>query len=174
MVITVYQIKVPPSKITSISPSLVVIAIDDPVPVLNDEAELKKLVESSDANLDKVIKFGSLCLVMIPETFHSTGISTTNIVANNPVYHIDLGNLHNDDTIVAGNKSKTYCLNKVDNTVFYDDSPWDQMDSGASVSITNLVSLLHNKNSSTQSTRVMSVCMVLLQSKSLLLVPLDI
>ena len=111
---------------------------------------------------------------MIPENFLSSGVSTADVVADDPVYHIDLGNLHNDDTIVAGNKSKTYCLNKVDNTVFYDDSPWDQMDSGASVSITNLVSLLHNKNSSTQSTRVMSVCMVLLQSKSLLLVPLDI
>ena len=80
------------------------------------------LVESSDADLDEVIKFGSLCSVMIPKTFLSSGISTTDVVANNPVYHIDLGNLHDDKTVVAGSKSKTYRLNKIDTTVFYDDS----------------------------------------------------
>ena len=126
MKITVDPIIVPPSKITSVSPSLVALSIDDPVPVPDDETELEKLVESSDVDLDEVIIFGSLCLLMIPKTFLSTGISTTNIVANNPVYHIDIGNLHNDETIVAGSKSKTCCLNKVDTTII------------------NLVTLLHS------------------------------
>ena len=123
MTITVYPIIVPPSKITSVSPSLVSVSIDEPVPVPDDEAELEKLVESSDADLNKVIKFGSLCSVMIPETFLSSGIYTADVVANIPVHHIDLGNLHDDETFVAGSKTKTYRLNKVDTTVFYDDSP---------------------------------------------------
>ena len=76
MVITVDPVIVPPSKVTSISPSLVAVSVDDPVPVLDDEKELEKLVESSDADLDKTIKFGSLCQVMIPETFISVSIST--------------------------------------------------------------------------------------------------
>ena len=62
---------------------------------------------------------------MIPETFLSTGISTADVVTNN---HIDLGSLYDDETVVAGSKTKTYRLNKVDTTVFYDDSPQAQMD----------------------------------------------
>ena len=81
------------------------------------------MVASSDADLDEIIKFGSLCLVIIPETFLSSGISTADIVADNPVYHIDLGNLHDDETVVPGSKSKTHRVNKVDTTLFYDDSP---------------------------------------------------
>ena len=60
---------------------------------------------------------------MIPETFLSSSISTTDVVANNSVYQIDFDNLHDDETAVAGSKIKTYRLNKVDTTVFYDDSP---------------------------------------------------
>ena len=123
MAITVDPITVSPSKITSVSPSLVAVSIDEPEPVSDDEAELEKLVASSDADLDEVIKFGSLCLVTIPETFLSCGISTANVVADNPVYHIDLGTLHDDKTVVAGSKTKTYHLNKVDTTLFYNDSP---------------------------------------------------
>ena len=81
---------------------------------------------------------------MILETFLSAGISTADIVVNSSVHHIDLGTQHNNETIVAGSTSKIYCLNKVNATVFYDDSPWAQMDSGAGVSVTNLISLLHN------------------------------
>ena len=105
---------------------------------------MEKLVESSDSDLDEVIKFGSLCLVMIPEIFLSTGISTADIVANNPVYHIDLGTLHDDATIVAGIHRKIHHVNKIDTTIFYDDSPQAQMNGGAGVSVTNLVSILHN------------------------------
>ena len=76
---------------------------------------------------------------MIPKTFLSSNISTTDIV-----YQINLGNLHDDETIVAGSKNKTCCLNKVDTTVFYEDFFQAQMDSGTGVSVTNLVSLLHN------------------------------
>ena len=59
-------------------------------------------MESSDADLDEVIKFESLCLVMIPETFLSSSISTVDILANNPVHHIDFGNLHDNEIVVAG------------------------------------------------------------------------
>ena len=128
MAITVDPIIVPTSKLTSVSPSLVAVSIDEPVLVPDNKAELEKLVESSDADLDEVIKFGSLCSVMIPETFLSSGISTADVVADNPAHHIDLGNLHDDETVVAGSKTKIYRLNKVDTTVFYDDSPQAQMD----------------------------------------------
>ena len=73
----------------------------------------------------------------------SAGISTTNLVANNPVYYIDLGDLYDDETVVAGSKSKVYCLNKVDATIFCD-SFWAQIDNRVGVSILNLISLLHN------------------------------
>ena len=59
------------------------------------------------------------------------------------MYHVDLGTLHDDETAVAGSKTKTYRLNKIDTTLFYDDSPQAQMNGGAGVSVTNLVSLLH-------------------------------
>ena len=59
---------------------------------------------------------------MIPEIFLSTGISTADIVANNPVYHIDLGTLHNIETVAAGIKSEIYCLNKFYVPIFYDNS----------------------------------------------------
>ena len=142
MAITVNPIPVSPSKITPVSPSLVAVSIDMPEHVSDDEAELEKLVASSDADLDEVIRFGSLCLVMISETFLSCGIPTADVVADNPVYHIDLGTLHGDETVVAG--SKTTRLNKINTTMLYDDSPQAQMDGGAGVSVTNLVSILHN------------------------------
>ena len=144
MEVTIDPIIVLPSKITSVSPSLVAVSVDDSVPVPDDKEELEKLVESSDEGLDEVIKFGSLCLVMISEIFLSPGISTIGVVASNPVHHVDLGTLHDDETIFAGSKSKIHCLNKVDATVFYDDSPWAQIDGGASMSVTNLISLLHS------------------------------
>ena len=79
---------------------------------------------------------------MIPETFLSCGISTADVVADNPVYHIDLGTLQDEKTVVAG--SKIINLNKLDTILFYDDSPRAQMDGGAGVSVTNLVSILHS------------------------------
>ena len=101
MAITVDLIIVPLSKITSISPSLVAVSINEPVPVPDNKDKLEKLVESSDADLDEVIKFGKLCSFMIPEIFLSSGISTADVVADNPAHHIDLGNLHDDETIVT-------------------------------------------------------------------------
>ena len=80
---------------------------------------MEKLVASNNSDLDEVIKFGSLCLVMIPEIF----LSTADIIANNPVYHINLGTLHDDDTIVAGSHRKIHRVNKIDTTISYDDSP---------------------------------------------------
>ena len=142
MAITIDPIPVSPSTITSVSPSLVAVSIDEPEYVPDEEVELEKLVASSDSDLDEVIKFGSLCSVMIPETFLSCGISTADVVADNPVYHIDLGTLQDDETVVAG--SKILNLNKIDTTLFYDDSPRAQMDGGAGVSVTNLVSIFHN------------------------------
>ena len=146
MAITVDPIPLSRSKIPSVSPStqpsLVAVSIDEPDPIPDEEVELEKLVESSDSDLDEVIRFGSLCLVMIPETFLSCGISTADVVADNPVYHIDLGTLQDDKTVIPG--SKTINLNKLDTTLFYDDSPRAQMDGGAGVSVTNLVSILHN------------------------------
>ena len=144
MVITVDPITVLPSKITSVSPSLVAVIIDEPEPVPNEEAKFERVISSSDADLDEIIKFGSLCSVMIPDTFLSSGISIVDVVVGDPVYHIDLGNLHDDKTVVAGSKSKIYCINNVNTTLFYDDSPRAQMDGGDGVSITNLVSILHN------------------------------
>ena len=85
------------SKILSVSPStqpsLIAVSIDGPNPISDEEVELEKLVESSDSSLDEVIQFDSLCSVMIPETFLSCGISTTDVVADNPVHHINLGTL---------------------------------------------------------------------------------
>ena len=120
MAITVDPITVLPLKITSVSPSLVAVTIDEPEPVPDKEAELKKLVACSDADLDEIIKFGSLCSVMIPDTFLSSGISIVDVVVGDPVYHIDLGNLHDDKTVVAGSKSKIYRINNIDTTLFYD------------------------------------------------------
>ena len=143
MAITVNPIKLLPLKIMSVSPSIITVTTDEPESVLDEEAELEKLVASSDADLDEIIKFGSLCSVMIPETFLSSGISTTNVVADDLVYHIDLGNLPNDVTVVVGSKFKIYCINKVDTTIFYDDSPRAQMVGDAGMSIQNLVNIFH-------------------------------
>ena len=146
MAITADPIPLSRSKIPSVSPStqpsLVAVSIDEPEPIPDEEVELEKLVESSDSDLDEVIRFGSLCSVMIPETFLSCGISTADVNADNPVHHIDLDTLQDDKTVVAG--SKTINLNKLDTTLFYDDSPRAQMDGGARVSVTNLVSILHS------------------------------
>ena len=43
MVITVNPIIVSSSKITAVSPSLVAVSIDDPEPISDDKAELKKV-----------------------------------------------------------------------------------------------------------------------------------
>ena len=144
MAITVDSITVLPSKITSVSPSLVTITIDEPGPIPNEDAELVKLVASSDADLVEITKFGSLCSVMVPDAFLSSGISTTDVVGGDTVYHIDLGNLHHDRTVVAGSKSKIYRINKVDTTLFLVDSPRARMDGGTWVSVTNLVGILLN------------------------------
>ena len=97
MAITVDPIPLSCTKIPSVSPgtqpSLVAVSIDEPDPILDEEVELEKLVESSDTDLDEVIRFGSLCSVMIPEMFLSCGISTAGVAVNNPAYHIDLGTL---------------------------------------------------------------------------------
>ena len=131
-----------PSVSPSTQPSLVAVSIDEPEPIPDEEVELEKLVKSSDSDLDEVIRFGSLCSVLIPETFLSCGISTADVMAGNPVYHVDLGTLQDEDTVVT--RSKSINLNKLDTTIFYDDSPRAQMDGGAGVSVTNLVSILHN------------------------------
>ena len=102
------------------------------------------MVASSDADLDQIIKFGSLCSVMMSDIFLSSGISTADFVAGDPMNHIDLGTLHDDEKIVAGSKPKIYHINNIDTNLFYDDSPRGQMDDGTGVSITNLVSILHN------------------------------
>ena len=81
---------------------------------------------------------------MIPRTFLSTGISTADIAVNNLVHHIDFGTLHDEETVANGSKSKMYCLNKVDATVFYYDFSLAQMDCGNGVSVINLISLLYN------------------------------
>ena len=61
MAITVDPITVLPSKITSVSPSLVVVIIDKPELVPDEETELEKLVASSDTELDRIFEFGCLC-----------------------------------------------------------------------------------------------------------------
>ena len=55
MAITVDPIPLSPSKIISVSPSIVAVSIDEPDLIPNEEAELEKLVESSDSDLDEVI-----------------------------------------------------------------------------------------------------------------------
>ena len=96
---------------------------------------------------------------MIPETFLSSVISTAYVVAGDPVYHIDLGNLHDDEAVVAGSKSKIYRINKVDTTLFYDDSLRAQMD-GEIWSVFFMMS-----NISMTSSRIAFACMVLLPRK---------
>lgn len=81
---------------------------------------------------------------MIPETFLSASIQTADIVANNSVHHIDFGTLYDDETVVTGSKRKINRLNKVNASIFYDNYLQAQMDGRASVSISNLTSLLHN------------------------------
>ena len=144
MAITVDPITVPHSKITSVSPSLVAVKMDEPEPVFDEESKLEKLVASSDADFDEIIKLGTLCSVMVPDTFLSSGVSIADVVVGDPVYPIDLGNLHDDETVVAGSKSKIYRVNNVDTTLFYDDSPGAQMDGGAGMSVTNLANILQN------------------------------
>ena len=165
MAITIDPITVSPSKITSVSPSLVAVSIDEPELIPNEEAGLEKLVELSDSNLDEVIKFGSLCSVMIPETFLSCGSSTADVVADNPVYRLDFGTLQDDETVVAG--SKILNLNKMDTTLFYDDSPRAQMDGGTRVSITSGWSVFFIIfGTSMPSSKVAFVCTVPPQRKS--------
>ena len=123
LAITVEPIIPSTSKITSVSPKIVSVSVYEPVPSPDNEAELENLAESSDGHLDEVIHFGSLCSVMIPETFFSAGISTADIVANNPVHQIALGTLYGDETVVTESKSKIYLLNKVDVTIIFDDAP---------------------------------------------------
>ena len=121
-----------PSVSPSTQPSLVAVLIDELKLISDEEVELEKLVKSSDSGLDEVIQFDSLCSVLIPETFLPCGISTADVMAVNPVYHIDLGTLQDEHTVVTGSKSIN--LNKLDTTIFYDDSPKAQMDGGAGVS----------------------------------------
>ena len=77
----------------STQPSLVAVSIDEPEPIPDEEVELEKLVESSDSDLDEIVRFGSLCSVLILETFLSCSISTADVMADNPVYHVNLGTL---------------------------------------------------------------------------------
>ena len=112
-----------PLKIISISSKLVAVSVDESVPVPDHGKELEKLVESIDRDLDEVICLGILCSVMITETFLSAGISIADIFTNNPVHPIDLGTLHDDETVVARSKIKICHLNKVDAAILYDDTP---------------------------------------------------
>ena len=144
MAITVDPIVPSPSKVTSVSPSLVAVSIDEPIPVLNDEAELEKLVESSDRDIDEVICFRSLCSVMIPEIFLSAGTSTADIVANNPVYHITLVLYMITRPLLLKIKVKTIFSIQLMPLSFMMTPLWAQMDSEASMSVTNLINLLHN------------------------------
>ena len=102
------------------SQSLVVVFVQKPVSVPDDDVEFEKLMEASNEHLNEVISYRSLCYVMIPKTFLSACISTIDNAANNPAHHIDLGTLYYDEIVVAGSKSEIYCLNKVDDNVFYD------------------------------------------------------
>ena len=53
MAITVNPIKLLPLKIMSVSPSIITVTTDEPESVLDEEAELEKLVASSDADHDE-------------------------------------------------------------------------------------------------------------------------
>ena len=55
-------------------------------------------------------KIQKTIFLTISDTILFICISIANIVAANPLYHIDFGNLHNNETIVAGSKCKTYCF----------------------------------------------------------------
>ena len=63
-----------------------------------------------------------------PNMFLFICISTADIVTYNPIWHIGLGILHNDDTVVTG--KKVYQINQVNVTIYDDDDVWVKMDSG--------------------------------------------
>ena len=57
MVVTIKSIIHLPSTITSVSPTLVAVTVDKSILVPDNEAELEKLVGSSNNNLNEVIHF---------------------------------------------------------------------------------------------------------------------
>ena len=116
----------------------VLVAVTIQPAVVDEDAELEKLVASSDADLEDIVRFGSLCSVLIPDYCLSTGISTADVFGDNPA---DMDCSPDDDTITTGNiLSKINCP---DHVVFYDE-PRAQMDGGAKTTVTNMLALLHD------------------------------
>ena len=116
----------------------VLVAVTIQPAIIDEDAELEKLVESSDADLEDIVRFGSLCSVLIPDYCLSTGISTADVFGDNPA---DMDCSPDDDTITTGNiLSKINCP---DHVVFYDE-PRAQMDGGAKTTVTNMLALLHD------------------------------
>ena len=105
--------------VKSIVAKLTLVAVSvDPLIIkqVNKEAELEKLIESSDSDLEVVIYFGSFCPITTPDNFLSAGISTANVVADEPIYRVSIGTLQHNETVVAG--SCIHCLYSTDKTIF--------------------------------------------------------
>jgi hypothetical protein len=100
-----------------------------------DDAELEKLIDSTEDDLDDAIAYKSLSTVTVPN-FVVNGIATSDVLGDD--YYGDDHETNCDATVTAG-------VNKIDNneSIFYDEIR-AQMDGGAKVSVTNLLMLLHN------------------------------
>jgi hypothetical protein len=100
-----------------------------------DDAELEKLVDSTEDDLDDVIAYKSLSTVTVPD-FVVNGIATSDILGDD--YYGDDHENNCDATVTAD-------VNKIGNneSIFYDKIR-AQMDGGPKISVTNLLMLLHN------------------------------
>lgn len=82
--------------------TLVSVSIDPHiVKKANNVEETGNLIKSSDAILEVVIHLGSLCSIIIPDTFLSAGISIANPIANEQIYHVDIGTFQDNQTVFA-------------------------------------------------------------------------
>jgi hypothetical protein len=117
---------------TSISPELstTIETVDN-----NDEAALEKLINSTEDDLDDVIAYKSLATVPMPDSIIS-GIATSDVFGDD--YYGDDHVTNCDETVTVG----TNKLGHNSETLFYDEVR-AQIDGGAKVSVTNLLTLLH-------------------------------
>ena len=122
--------KIKSNTSTSSESSTTVETVDD-----YDEAELEKLIDSTEDDLDDVIAYKSLATVIVPD-FVLNGAATSDVFGDD--YYGDDHEANCDVTVTAG-------INQLNNndTVFYDEVR-AQMDGGAKVSVTNLLHMLHN------------------------------
>jgi hypothetical protein len=101
-----------------------------------DDAALEMLIDSTENGLDDVIAYKSLATVPLPD-FVISCIATSDVLGDH--YYGDDHEANCDETITTAGINKLGNNNK---TLFYDEV-CAQIDGGAKVSVTNLLTLLH-------------------------------